>query len=49
MIELFNIDFLSYTAQAAETAPQHSYTIYWLILLAGSLTKRMKTDCPETE
>lgn len=35
MIELFNTDFLSYTAQAAETAPQHSYTIYWMFCWAS--------------
>ena len=37
MIELFNIDLLSYTVQTAETAPTHSYTIYWLILLGSML------------
>ena len=52
MIELFNIDFLSYTAQAAETAPQHSYTIYWMILLGSMLlswlvSARMKSRFSE--
>ena len=52
MIELFNTDFLSYTAQAAETAPQHSYTIYWMILLGSMLlswlvSARMKSRFSE--
>ncbi|MFR1318751.1 MAG: zinc metallopeptidase [Akkermansia sp.] len=37
MIEFLNIDILSYYVQNAETAPQHSYTIYWIILLGSML------------
>ena len=52
MIELFNIDLLSYTVQTAETAPTHSYTIYWLILLGSMLlswlvSARMKSRFSE--
>ena len=52
MIELFNIDLLYYTVQTAETAPTHSYTIYWLILLGSMLlswlvSARMKSRFSE--
>ena len=52
MIEFLNIDILSYYVQNAETAPQHSYTIYWIILLGSMLlswlvSARMKSRFSE--
>ena len=53
MIEFLNIDILSYYVQNAETAPQHSYTIYWIILLGSMLlswlvSARMKSRSANT-
>ena len=52
MIEFFNVNILSYYVQNAESAPQHSYTIYWIILLGSMLlswlvSARMKSRFSE--